>query len=255
MFDIDSFIHEHNDIKYIIIEEIFNVEQTRTHLVNYDMHGIRNETCSLFSYGDLELLLHDDNYDSTTTSILFIKRFSNKYDDIKEWKVSALFVSTTPEDTNILKNLAIAKILEYKQTEELLWKLLTKRIIDNKQVIAFDNAAWKDLKSHIMNDELSDQVPKILKSCNQMMVLRYSLGISSISKKLPGLLNSQPYLVLTPMDVSKIKNGERLNKPTSSLPKEIDFSPEKLQSEVRKLKSVLNHVTKKLDIHIDNLKK
>lgn len=255
VFDIDSFIHTHNDLRYIYMGEIYNVEQTRTHLVNYDMHGIRNETCGLFSCGNIEILFHNDTIDSLPTTMLFIKSGGNIHDKGEDRKISTLFVSEKISEYAFLKNLAIAKALEDKQTERLLWRLLTETFIDSKQVIAFDNSTWGELIRHIKHQEFSNRVENILGEGNQLVILRHEGSLSTIEEILPGLLNCHPYLVLTPTDFSKIKNGEKLNKQPSVLSKEFDFSFEELKSKARSaIKLFLTKVTNKLDNYTNTRK-
>lgn len=257
IFDIESFIHDQNDLKYINIAEIRNVEQTRTYLVNNDLHGLRSEICGLFSNGDIEVLLQNDTFDTIATSILFIKRFGHQDESLTDEKISALFVSETSEETNFLRNLTIARISDDERTGVLLYELLTKRIIDNKQVIAFDNAAWKDLIIYIENKEFSDHVESILARSNQMILLHNGINPFTIIKRFPGLLNKQLYNVFSPNEFSKIKNGGKLNEPICVIPEEMDFSTndKDLKSKAQNLlKSVFDHVANKLDNYSDKLK-
>lgn len=196
VFDIDSFVHTENSMRYVFMNEIRDVAESRTHLVNSDMHGMRKDTCSLFSSADVELLYQEDLSYNSQTTILFIKKCGCNYDSMgRECKVSACFMSETPEDEMILRNLTVAVTSDDEATENLLGSLLSELIINDRQVLAFDDKVWEKLKNHVKSDNFTNRAKEVFEGGKQVVVIHEGRNIYDVRKKLKGLFNEQPYLV------------------------------------------------------------
>lgn len=205
VFDVQLFGHECELGRYALMSEISMTqngeENAHTHIIRNDMHGMRLETMHLFSSNDVNLLLHDDMLDRKSTRCLYVSKYSLTQDKFRRGcDVSLCIMSEKDADIVMVNKLGHMLMIEQHQTVmENLQSMLRLDIIDDKQVLLFDESLWQSLYTTVMQYIPVSSTPMIdgiAQGKTQVVVLGTGQDRVGLMRNMEGLFNNNLYWVL-----------------------------------------------------------